>query len=542
MASSPPKRLRRSLTDLQKDYDSGKKKALETVMRAWKGLKELPHDDPRSFFMLGGFHGEPFRGKGKTSGAWWGGYCQHGTVLFPTWHRAYLYALENALRSIPGCADMTLPFWDECSAESLAGGIPRALTDKTFELDGKTIPNPLRSFTFPVEVRDMIPADNNIYLKPKGYETVRYPLSGLVGTEGDRAATAAHNAKYPSYAKNVGILNRNIKDWLTLPLVFPQTWPGTKPGKPQTRGLVHQKFIDCLSAPNYTLFSNTTSAKNWNDANKDAIVTPLESPHNFVHLAVGGFDVPGVMNADVIRGANGDMGENNTAALDPIFFFHHCFIDYTFWCWQKKHKAKNWLTIDSSDPGANYVVQVNANNQPPASADVTAPISMSSPLLPFMVDEDTPYTSNLVVNIETQLDYTYGPGSLDEAADPTPDKALVAAAAPAPARVVHVSGLNRGKIPGSFLIAAYADVKGKRTLIDVEPVLSRWNTEGCANCQNHLETTADFRVPEALAEGVEVLVHTRGGVIGGDVPPEQSVGFVESVASVPEQNFRVEIR
>ena len=53
--------------------------------------------------MIGGFHGEPFRGPGAQTPTWWGGYCQHGTVLFPTWHRAYLYRLENALRSIPGC-------------------------------------------------------------------------------------------------------------------------------------------------------------------------------------------------------------------------------------------------------------------------------------------------------------------------------------------------------------------------------------------------------------------------------------------------------
>jgi hypothetical protein len=32
-----------------------------------------------------------------------------------------------------------------------------------------------------------------------------------------------------------------------------------------------------------------------------------------------------------------DRGENDTAGLDPIFFFHHCFVDRVFWLWQKKH-------------------------------------------------------------------------------------------------------------------------------------------------------------------------------------------------------------
>jgi hypothetical protein len=85
-------------------------------------------------------------------------------VLFPSWHRAYLYRLEKALQSIPGCADVMLPFWDECSTDSQQNGIPRALTDETFVLDGQTIPNPLRSFVLPVAIVDKV--DPNLYSKP----------------------------------------------------------------------------------------------------------------------------------------------------------------------------------------------------------------------------------------------------------------------------------------------------------------------------------------------------------------------------------------
>jgi tyrosinase len=48
MPAFAPK-IRRSLTDLQKDYDSGNKTPLEALMRAWKGIKELPPDDVRSY-------------------------------------------------------------------------------------------------------------------------------------------------------------------------------------------------------------------------------------------------------------------------------------------------------------------------------------------------------------------------------------------------------------------------------------------------------------------------------------------------------------
>jgi tyrosinase len=128
--------------------------------------------------MIGGYHGEPFRGAGWGSSNYWGGYCNHGNILFPTWHRAYLMRLEQALQSIPGCADVMLPFWDETSPASLQKGIPSALTDDTFPLDGATIPNPLRSFVFNRAIVDHINGDNPNYGKPDGYETVRYPLSG----------------------------------------------------------------------------------------------------------------------------------------------------------------------------------------------------------------------------------------------------------------------------------------------------------------------------------------------------------------------------
>ncbi|MEO5559428.1 MAG: tyrosinase family protein, partial [Dokdonella sp.] len=326
-------RVRRSLEELQADYDAGNKKALEDLMRAWKGIKELPADDPHSFFRIGGFHGEPFRGAGWGNSSYWGGYCNHGNILFPTWHRVYLVKLEEALRSIRSCEDVSMAYWDETSDDSLENGIPWALTREEFVLDGETIANPLRSFVFNKAIVDNINGDDPNYGKPLGYETVRYPLSGLVGTVQDRANTQKHNEQFPDYNQNVKLLNQNIVNWFGSCIVIDGKTVPTN---------VATKFAACLDAPNYTVFSNTTSAAQWNDdlvAGAVAIV-PLESPHNSVHLAVGGFDVVSGPNAgdfSPIEGANGDMGENDTAGLDPIFFFHHCFIDRIFWLWQKRH-------------------------------------------------------------------------------------------------------------------------------------------------------------------------------------------------------------
>ncbi|MDI9913692.1 tyrosinase family protein [Rhodococcus sp. IEGM 1379] len=536
--SSTKLAVRRSLTNIQDDYDKGNKTELENLMRAWKGIQELPPEDLRSFFMIGGYHGEPFRGPGETSDTWWGGYCQHGTVLFPSWHRAYLMQLERALQTIPGCSDVTLPFWDECSALSADKGIPRALTDETFMLDGKRIPNPLRSFELPVAIVDQVAQDAIVYSKPAGYETVRYPLSGLVGTENDALATKAHNAQFPSYTANVGYLNDNVTTWLNGKIRIGGKWQGE----------VSTKFSQCLDAPNYTLFSNTTSAGAWNK-NHSTSVVPLESPHNYMHLAVGGFDYPGQGDASAIPGANGDMGENDTAGLDPIFFFHHCFIDYTFWTWQRRHGATDSFTIDSTDTGTKYT----KDNPPPAGADPDERLSMTTELKPFKnADGKTYVTTADCINIESQLGYTYGPGSLETYAQQTSD-ALTAELADVPdGHTVRVAGINRADIRGSFLISAYATVDGEREYLGTEPILSRWHVEGCMNCQTHLEAQASFRLPAETAtklgaapggvtSGVEVEVLTREGLLGGRAF-RTGAGGLTAGASADDAPFTIEIR
>jgi|GEM_PF-454253 len=537
--TNPQLRVRRSITDLQNQYAAGNKKPLEDLWRAWIGVKQLPADDPRSFFRLAGYHGEPFRGPGATDPQYWGGYCQHGNVLFLTWHRVYLLKLEEALRSMPGCQDVTLPFWDETSADSLANGIPWALTRQTVELDGQTIPNPLRSFTFNAEIVDLAKAHNIDFSKPNGYETVRYPQSGLVGTPDDRAATTAHNAQYEDYDRNVALLNQNIVNWLA----------GTEliNGRSDPEGQIADRYQKCLDAPNYTVFSNKTSAQQWNDevsskARPGPRVESLELPHNGIHLAIGGFDVPR-QDRSPIDGANGDMGENDTAAFDPIFFFHHCFVDRVFWLWQERHGATDQLDIIAGYKGTNSSDSQGAT----PGIEPETPLTVYTPLYPFTKADGTPYTSADSINI-AKLGVTYGPGSLEgppaRSTTTGPDS-----------RVIAVSGINRGNISGSFLVSAFGTTGGQRVHLGTEAILSRWNVNECANCQTHLEVKAFFGVPPA-ASGVmraatedmlsetssyDVEVHTRAGVITPGGPTQSASGGLRAMIG-DQPNFRFEIR
>ncbi|TVY67474.1 Tyrosinase [Lachnellula suecica] len=282
-------RIRRSIQVMWQEYLQGNEKPFMELIRAWHGIQKLSKTDPgneHSFFKIGGFHGEPFRGAGYGNAAWWGGWCNHGNVLFPTWHRAYCMRIENALRSIPGCGDVTLLFWDETGEETKGHGVPAIFHQEKFFLDGKTIDNPLYSFEFPQTITDHVDPDF-LYTKASGYETVRYPYSGrhnrhcctqcedLFGQSGGEPQLQCE--KLADF--EIEVTEKDAKGKAVKKLI-----PTGTPRKSE----------ECLKEPNFTVFSNTTSAMQWNDSHELAEhVMPLESHHNDMHLAAGGFDVPG---------------------------------------------------------------------------------------------------------------------------------------------------------------------------------------------------------------------------------------------------------
>ena len=96
---SSSQRLRRSIHELEGDD-------LETLKKAFNGImnRDWDTEDPTSYFNLAGIHWLP----GPTTNT----YCRHHDDAYNPWHRAYLLAFEDALRSVEGCENVTLPYWD----------------------------------------------------------------------------------------------------------------------------------------------------------------------------------------------------------------------------------------------------------------------------------------------------------------------------------------------------------------------------------------------------------------------------------------------
>jgi hypothetical protein len=117
-------RYRRNIDCLSSDQ-------LHDLREAYQALYDLLEADSNSFATLGGLHGSP-------APTW----CDHGTPGFLTWHRAYMWAFEQALQSVD--CDVMLPFWDWSSGATT--GVPAACASPTYvDRAGDTVPNPLHS-------------------------------------------------------------------------------------------------------------------------------------------------------------------------------------------------------------------------------------------------------------------------------------------------------------------------------------------------------------------------------------------------------------
>jgi len=95
VAAAPAGRIRKDITTLSSTE-------LNLLKQAFSGIVAKDPGDPNSYFVQAGYHWFPAPNT----------YCMHHVPGYNPWHRAYLISFENALRSVPGCESVTLPYWD----------------------------------------------------------------------------------------------------------------------------------------------------------------------------------------------------------------------------------------------------------------------------------------------------------------------------------------------------------------------------------------------------------------------------------------------
>ena len=133
--AAKPTRLRKNVTKLS-DAE------ITNLTNAFRGIMAKSTDDPLGYYQIASLHGLPQA------------FCMHHMDQFNPWHRAYMKMFEDALRSIKGCEDVTLPYWD------ISTPIPGLLKKPPF--DSYVVPFALGNY-------------------PANYQTTRYDQSKIDG-------------------------------------------------------------------------------------------------------------------------------------------------------------------------------------------------------------------------------------------------------------------------------------------------------------------------------------------------------------------------
>ncbi|KAI9508871.1 photo-regulated tyrosinase [Russula earlei] len=271
-------------------------------------------DDPLSYFSIAGIHGSPpvpWQGAGGNrpiAGSRFSGYCTHGSVLFPTWHRPFVALYEQTLqqnaldiaqqyedkpRWIGAAQNLRLPFWDWASNIIPPDEVISLETVDIITPDGNTtsVPNPLLRYTFN-------PIDDSFPSPYSGWRTtVRHPYDqdNVTALRSDLSIIGSQLT-----TKTYNLLSRV------------HTWPA---------------------------FSNHTRGDGGSTSNS------LEALHDEVHGTVGG---------------RGHMSDPSVAAFDPIFFLHHCNVDRLLSLWEAVNPGQ-WVTRGPADSRGTFTIPANAD-------------------------------------------------------------------------------------------------------------------------------------------------------------------------------------
>ncbi|MCO5550206.1 hypothetical protein L7F22_003688 [Adiantum nelumboides] len=363
----------------------------DVFLLAFSAVQALDANDKWSFYQIAGIHGLPHAPyDGVVNGdwdpknpEWWGGYCQHGSPLFPTWHRPYMMLLEQSIirqaklfantlvqsdekQAVLDIADeLRIPFWDWASQSTRVLGLPEVFTTTEIALlylwksfSTTSIPNPLKSFVLPVNVGKTF-SSSDVY-NPTAKPNYVVPAQGTPFTPLSYPTVRHVNAAYLSQTDKLNVtLMRNANTTLV-------------------EG-VHATFQHNQWLP----FSNHFwSEETEGDGSQFGHYASLELVHDFVHFTVGG--------------SGGHMAYPEVAAFDPIFFFHHVNVDRLIALWQYCY-PKAWIP--------HKPLQLNSDGTYTDEPDSQA--NAKTPLTPFRLDADKFVSSEDVRMVDADCGYSY---------------------------------------------------------------------------------------------------------------------------------------
>lgn len=368
-------RHRKNINDIQ-----GVEK--ENLIKAFQGIMDLPNDHPNSYYTLGGIHWFPEPT-----------YCEHHVHPFLAWHRAYILQFENALRSIPGCENVTLPYWD--------------ISDDTYpDIFSE---GPFATYQLPPEFLEKYPQEAG--------DANKYALNAD-GTIKRYSATVFNAMKW-TYLRDANHDPTNThKAYIDQVMQFP-TWN-------TFNGLGNKKELtkDCKPNKEYEYLGTTNS---------------LMHIHDMIH------------NSNGLTTANQDV-----TGFDPVFWLFHANWDRLFWQWQKLNHTTTVAdfkeNVKACGDSTDWIDGVGLNNMDPFTKTlgltVDQTIDLNSlginyiePALPLTTPEDFAAKEMAIHRSVNKGKATKSTFKMNHLSHVT----------------LRVKDVNRLKIPGSFTVSLYLD-------------------------------------------------------------------------------------
>ncbi|KAF4461201.1 hypothetical protein FALBO_12005 [Fusarium albosuccineum] len=372
---------RREISDLFPSDDPVTRKQWTLMILAMNRFKAMGVEKKLSYFQVAGIHAYPLQPwdgaapppkdptKKPPPGANpYGGYCQHNTITFPTWHRPYMllfeklvwthmndiideWGLESSLKAEWKAAADTwrLPYWDWARKQKYNKkySLPAVLlVDQTTiyppdKPEGQTgVENPFWGFSNPEK-------DNGKPRKfgsmPEGKTDWNIPNHKNLPW-GDCTAISRYGLFSKDGKTFTGLDgDNNFKEANTTFSQFSANWYNPyKQGKEdefEPPGTLADA-VNRLFSPEYTdTWDTFASTKWWKESAQDVSsgYLSLEYIHNNVHNLTGGSNYQPPGKGDIGGYGLGHMSDVPVAAFDPVFWLHHCNIDRLLAMWQALH-------------------------------------------------------------------------------------------------------------------------------------------------------------------------------------------------------------
>jgi tyrosinase len=336
---------------------------------ALRSFFEKDEPDFRSYFGVAGIHGRPYIpwGGAKGQSQWaFGGYCVHGSVLFPTWHRPYLALFEQLIQQnamvhaqlhtvdtggwAKAALDLRLPYWGWEKGTVLPDVIIDSPTVTITDYSGKKVQvdNPFMRYRFRAKPLPLGPRFS------QWGTTLRHPDSN--GKENIPELKQSLSSMQSQVTQDVLALLQTVHDW-----------------------------------PSFSNHTDTSGSH----------TNSLEAIHDYIHVAVG---------------ANGHMGSPDVAAYDPIFWMHHANVDRLISLWSAQNPTVK--VNQEVNHGSNFTLAANAI------------LNENTDLSPFWDTASTFWTSKKLGDYAHSdlFAYTYPSFSTVDRTQPTQVKAAAATA------------------------------------------------------------------------------------------------------------------